>query len=175
MTDIGQRLEIKPTIVNEKIITAKSANTVVIKPIAKRVVQDVDYIAIYQKNKLVGLNGEFWVLDYERDRLKKLGINFEVEHTAKIRGDGCGFDILSVEDDGVTDRYIEVKTTTSADEHHPFFFSDNELEFSQQHRSHYYLYRVYDFKPDTKAASITIKPGGLDELNARPISYNASI
>ena len=169
---VGKR---KPTVVSEKFITATSANTAVVNPIAKRIVKDVDYIAIYQKNKLVGLNGEFWVLDYERDRLKKLGINFEVEHTAKIRGDGCGFDILSVEDDGVTDRYIEVKTTTSADEHHPFFFSDNELQFSMQHKVHYYIYRVYDFKIDTKTASVTIIKGGLDDLNARPISFIASI
>ena len=166
--------KIKPKVISEKVISANMVKASTIRPKSKRIVQDVDYWNVYQRNKLIGLNGEYWVMEYEKKRLKKLGINFDIEHTSIVRGDGCGYDILSVEDDGVTERYIEVKTTT-ADEHQSFFFTDNELRFSLQHSEHYYLYRVYDYKPDTKAASVNIIKGGLDDLNAQPISFTATI
>lgn len=47
----------------------------------------------------------------------------------------CGGDD---EDDGVTPRYIEVKTTTGG-VMQPFYYSDNELQFSEQQRRNYYV------------------------------------
>ena len=49
---------------------------------------------------------------FHNERLAKLGIKHKVIHTSVEEGDGKGYDIVSIEDDGVTPRYIEVKTTT---------------------------------------------------------------
>lgn len=78
------------------------------KPMGKL---NIDYAKNEQRNSELGLQGEFWAMRYERERLAKLGIQFKIEHTSTIKGDREGFDILSVEEDGTTPRYIEVKTT----------------------------------------------------------------
>lgn len=116
-----------------------------------------------------------WVVNFEKERLQNLGIPPEkVRHTSYLDGDGCGFDILSVEKDGITPRFIEVKTTTG-NESQPIFFSTNELNFSIEHKEHYYLYRVYNFKAANKTADLTVINDSLDALNSTPISYSATI
>ncbi len=137
-------------------------------------VKGVDYGKIGEQNKRLGTEGELFALYYERQRLKELGIKHEVEHSSIDKGDGCGYDLLSVEDDGATPRYIEVKTT-SYGEHQPFYFSDNELQFSRQHKEHYYLYRVYDYESGTKSGSIAVRKGCLDQLESRPVSFCAKL
>ena len=133
-----------------------------------------DYESIDKLRRGLGLEGELWVMQYEKDRLEKLGIQNIVKHISILEGDGAGYDILSVEDDGITPRYIEVKTTTG-NCNQPLFYSKNEMELSQLYRKHYYLYRVYDFKDKNKPARLMILKGGLDDLNGTPISYKASI
>lgn len=134
----------------------------------------VDYSKIDQINHELGLQGELWAISYEKERLAKLGIQFKVQHTSVIEGDGKGYDILSVEDDGETPRFIEVKTTTGEADT-PFFFSANELTFSSKHKENYHLYRVYNFKAIGKQADIALLQGSLEELHAEPISYKAKI
>lgn len=153
--------------IKPKVISVQVVNKV-------HVTKNTNYIGIYENNKRIGVEGELWALDYEKNRLKKLGIDYEVEHSSITKGDGLGYDILSVEDDGVTKRYIEVKTTTGG-ETQPFFFSDNELRVSKQYKDHYYLYRVYDFDEKSKSGELKIKQGCLEDLNPRPISYTANI
>ena len=133
----------------------------------------MDYEAIDKLHRNLGLEGEMWAIEYERERLEELGIEYEIKHVSIDEGDGLGFDILSVEKDGVTPRYIEVKTTEGGCAQ-PFYYSANELERSKIEREHYYVYRVYDFKRAAKQASLLIIHGGLDELNGEPISYKAS-
>jgi len=135
----------------------------------------VDYKKQERQNEEIGFSGEMWVVNFEKERLQNLGLSPEkVRHTSYLDGDGYGFDILSVEDDGITPRYIEVKTT-SGNESQPIFFSDNELNFIVEHKGHYYLYRVYNFKTANKTADLTILSDSLDVLNATPISYRATI
>lgn len=135
----------------------------------------VDYKKQERQNEEIGFSGEMWVVNFEKERLQNLGLSPEkVRHTSYLDGDGYGFDILSVEDDGITPRYIEVKTT-SGNESQPIFFSDNELNFSVEHKGHYYLYRVYNFKAANKTADLTILDDSLDALKATPISYRATI
>lgn len=45
-----------------------------------------------------------------------------VQHLSRLQGDGLGYDIYSINDDG-SPRYIEVKTT-SDDFNQPFFMSE---------------------------------------------------
>lgn len=134
----------------------------------------VDYTKIDEQNRDLGKAGEIWAVNYEKERLREKEINFEVRHASLLDGDGLGYDILSVEDDGITPRYIEVKTTTGG-AYQPFFFSVNELKRSIQEDSHYYLYRICNFKSAVNQADVVIVKGSLAELDALPVSYKAEI
>ena len=136
--------------------------------------KNVDYAKRDALYRSLGMLGEQWVITYEKERLAKLGIQAEVRHSSVCDGDGIGYDVLSVEDDGITPRYIEVKTTTG-DVRQPFFYSDNELQFSEGHKENYYLYRVYDFVGSSKKANLLIIHGNLKQLNGKPISYKVSV
>ena len=122
----------------------------------------------------LGLLGEEWVIRYEKMRLSKLGISHEVIHTSIEVGDGMGYDIESVEDDGITPRYIEVKTTTGSISQ-PFYYTDNELCFSEQNKEHFYVYRVYDFQEAGKKADLMIIHGSMKDLNGKPTTYKAVV
>lgn len=135
----------------------------------------VEYKKIAEQNEKLGFAGEMWVMNFEKERLKKLGISPDkVRHIAHEEGDGFGYDILSVEDENLKPRYIEVKTT-SGNEEQPIFFSDNELNFSIENKDHYYLYRVYNFKAANKPADLTVIHDSLDSLKGTPVSYKAII
>lgn len=106
----------------------------------------VDYLAREARNRSLGDAGERFVIQFERARLASCGkdaLADRVEHTAKVRGDHEGFDVLSFEEDG-RERLIEVKTTRYAAEA-PFYVTENEVRTSRERRTHYQLYRVYDF------------------------------
>lgn len=125
----------------------------------------IDFSGIGQMKKDLGDFGEDWVMEFEQKRLRNQGINHSVEHSSKVRGDGLGFDILSVEDDGITERYIEVKATEK-EWTQPFYFSDNEMEFSDLHSDHYYLYRVYNLSD--RHGDLIILKGSLKNLDSVP-------
>mgnify|MGYP002513229585 FL=1 len=115
------------------------------------------------------------MLDILYHDLKELNLKEDfVEYTAQEKGDGCGYDIKSVESDGVTPRYIEVKTTPGA-KNQSLYFTDTEMDFSKENREHYYLYRVYNFKSENEPADLLIVKGGLDEIYATPKSYEAKM
>ena len=134
----------------------------------------IDYAKQDMLFRDLGKKGEMWVVNYEKERLSKLGIIFDVRHTSLYDGDGLGYDVLSVEDDGVTPRYIEVKTTTGGVSR-PFYLTQNELQRSIKDADHYYLYRVCNFKSVSQKADVLIIEGSLAKLNATPIIYEVSI
>lgn len=137
-------------------------------------VKGVDYAKKDVLYRGLGLLGEEWVITYEKERLNQLGLSHKVIHTSVEEGDGKGYDIESVEDDGVTPRYIEVKTTTGG-VGQPFYYTDNELHYSELHSEHYYVYRVYDFINAKKQANLLIIKGSLKELNGKPVTYKAVV
>ena len=156
-----------------------TANDLIFTPTQKnklyKGVKGVNYHKISKQNEDLGVKGELWVVNQERERLISLNLDpNKVKHSAKEDGDGCGYDVLSVEDDGVTPRYIEVKTT-SGNSSQPIFFSDNEMRFSIDNKDNYYLYRVSNFKSADAPADLTIIKASLDELKAEPVSYRAKI
>ena len=114
--------------------------------------------------------GEELVLHYEKWQLTaawKENLADQVLWISKEEGDGAGFDILSRNTNG-TDKYIEVKTTKLGKET-PFFFSRNELLFSQSKPNDYHLYRLFDFE---KNARMFVKNGGLDTIcNSVPMMF----
>lgn len=105
-----------------------------------------------KNNRKLGLVGEEFVLEYEKNRLKQSGRNDlakEIEWTSQEKGDGAGYDIRSFNPDNDTELFIEVKTTKLG-KYLPFYVSDNEVEFSKLHQNQYSLYRVYEFRKDPK-------------------------
>lgn len=106
-----------------------------------------DFIAREAANRSLGDAGETLVVEFERDRLRRVGqprLGERVEHVARSRGDGLGYDVLSFDSSG-RERFIEVKTTTFGKET-PFYISRNEVDFSDEAREQFYLYRVFEFR-----------------------------
>jgi len=129
-----------------------------------------NYLEQEQRNMTLGMHGEELVIKYEKWKLTVSGkenLADQVRWISKEEGDGAGFDILSRNING-TDKYIEVKTTKLGKET-PFFFSHNELQFSQEKHGKYYLYRLFNFE---KNAKMFVKNGGLDKIcTSFPMTY----
>lgn len=134
----------------------------------------INYLEREQNNRSLGLSGEELVLEYEKWNFIRLGKEKyadQIRWISKEEGDGAGFDILSKNLDG-KDKYIEVKTTKLSKEN-PFFFSRNELLFSQSHADKYNLYRLYNFTDDPK---MFIRNGSLDQIcNLTPINFRGVV
>lgn len=108
-----------------------------------------DYPTIESKNIEFGKEGEKLVLNYEKERLSKLGLPVsKLIWVSEDRGDNEGYDILSKNGDR-SDRFIEVKTTTQGIDF-PFYISAREVEFSRRNAENYYLYRVFNLKTHPK-------------------------
>lgn len=110
-----------------------------------------DYLEQEAANRSLGRAGEDFVVRFERWRLLQLGLGQlaeRVEHVAKTRGDGLGYDVLSFAADG-DERFIEVKTT-SFGKRTPFFVSLNEVEFARTAADRFMLYRVFDFRAEPR-------------------------
>lgn len=121
-----------------------------------------NYLEMEQRNRKLGESGEAIIIEFEKQRLIQLGkesLAEKVEWVSKELGDGAGFDILSKNENG-SDRYIEVKTTKLG-ELTPFYFTRNELYFSQNNSQQYFLYRVFKFNQNPK---FFIKNGSFDEI-----------
>lgn len=130
----------------------------------------VDYLAIEARNSALGLEGERFVLDYERTRLVHAGkpnLADRIEHTSVDEGDGAGFDIRSYETDG-SDRFIEVKTTKGGI-YTPVYLSRNELRVSEDKRERYHLFRPFEFRKSPRLFTVA---GALSEtLRLEPTQY----
>lgn len=138
------------------------------------VTRTTDFHAREAQNRSLGDAGELSALSFERHRLWTAGkrsLAERVEHVAKTKGDGLGFDILSFETNG-RERLVEVKTTRRA-EMTPFFITRNEVEVSGRRASEYHLYRLYRFDRDPK---LFILSGALDQTcRLEPTAYRAEV
>ncbi len=118
-------------------------------------VSSVDYLAREARNRLLGDAGEEFVVRYEQARLASVGqerLADEVEHVARTRGDGLGYDVLSFETNG-KQRLIEVKTTRYGAQT-PFFVTPNELKVSRAQAQSYHLYRVHEFRSEPRMFAV---------------------
>ena len=130
-----------------------------------------------QSNRQLGMAGEEFVFAYEQFRLKAAGrddLAKELEWTSRDKGDGAGYDIRSFEvgdnkDDA--ELFIEVKATRSG-KWQPFFISDNEVAFSEEHSDQYSLYRVFQLG---KNPGLFMLPGSVrGNVNLEAKTYRAS-
>lgn len=101
-----------------------------------------------KKNKKTGDLGERLVFDYEKSRLLAAGIT-DIEDRLILAsedpqyGNAYPCDIISIDPESASVIYIEVKTTRYSAES-PFYISEDERKFSEEHASQYRLYRVFD-------------------------------
>lgn len=133
-----------------------------------------NYAENENRNRKLGTSGEEFVLKYERYRLAQAGradLAEEVEWTAKVQGDGAGYDIRSFDEIRDIERFIEVKTTNSG-KYQPFLITNNEVSFSASQADRYCLYRVFNFRSHPKLFLLT---GSIQQhVNLSPRLYKAS-
>ncbi len=117
----------------------------------------IDWEKARDRNNEIGDQGEEFVMEYEIDRLTELlsmDATQYVQHLSRLQGDGLGYDISSINEDGST-RLIEVKTT-SGGFNTPFYMSKNEKHFFEEYANNAYIYRVYDFNRETRHGKVKI-------------------
>jgi 5-methylcytosine-specific restriction protein A len=128
-----------------------------------------------RKKKLIGDKGELFVIEYEENKLRKLGrddLAVQIKHVSKTQGDGTGYDIKSFNENGA-EILIEVKTTVGP-RSKPFNISWVEIERSKVDSSKYFLYRVFNFNPQKMTGTIYILKGSLEEnFSCYPVDYKA--
>jgi Domain of unknown function (DUF3883) len=120
-----------------------------------------NYVEREAMNRSLGSAGERFILNYECARLISLNqeqLAARIEHTAVIRGDHEGYDILSFESTG-KERLIEVKTTKYGIGT-PFFVTRNEVAVSARSAAQYQLYRLFSFRNAPKLFTL---PGAIRE------------
>ena len=131
----------------------------------------IDYLAQSKTNKSIGDAGEFLVLEWERLKLSKLGIDKMPIHVA-AENDNAGYDILSYDNTG-NEIFIEVKTTRGSI-NSSFYVTSNELETSLKLNVQYYLYRLYDYNIEDNNALFYKVKGPLNSLfELKPKDYIA--
>lgn len=133
----------------------------VIKEKTRRFIgRKVDWEKLRDRNNEIGDQGEEFVLEFEIDRLvetlslERTIATQNVQHLSRLQGDGLGFDISSINDNG-SPRYIEVKTT-SGNFNQPFFMSENERRFFEEYGDTAFIYRVYNFKKEERHGDVRI-------------------
>ena len=113
------------------------------------------------QTRQLGTAGEEWVIDLEREHLRRSGrldLAERVVWVARDIGDSAGFDVASFRPDG-RERLIEVKTTNWGPRT-PFYITRWEIEVSRQNAESYSLYRVHGFARDPR---IYVLDGSVEE------------
>ena len=124
------------------------------------IARKVDWEKSRDRNNEIGDQGEEFVLEFEIDRLietlaiDRTNATQNVQHLSRLQGDGLGYDIASINDDG-SPRYIEVKTT-SGGFNQPFYMSKNERHFFEEYGDSAFIYRVYNFNRETRRGDVRI-------------------
>lgn len=105
----------------------------------KRLVSEERFRAIQKTREQIGLAGENWVVNYERNFLSENGHNELADRVSRISQSSvwAGYDVLSYEPNSY-EKYIEVKTTALSKLE--FFLSANELEVATEMKSRYWIY-----------------------------------
>ena len=124
------------------------------------IARKIDWEKARDRNNEIGDQGEEFIMEFETDRLIETLLidrtiaTQNVQHLSRLQGDGLGYDIFSINDDG-SPRYIEVKTT-SGDFNQPFYMSKNEKNFFEEYGNSAFIYRVYNFNRETRRGDVTI-------------------
>jgi hypothetical protein len=139
---------------------------------SKNSLPKIDWAERDEKNRALGLAGEHYILEFERQRLRGLGrldLATKIRHVS-IESDAHGYDVLSFSETG-SPLLVEVKTTTGPTDI-PFFLTANELKVAEENRSHFAVYRVSGFP---KTPQVNIFPAPLAHaFDLQPALYRVS-
>ena len=142
-----------------------------------KTIVSIDFDRLNQIRKRIGDLGEAIALNYEKKRLQEVGkqsLADRIEHTSKVRGDNCGYDIASFEEDG-SPLFIEVKTTRQ-NKVAGFYLSANECLVGNQlaaEGKHYRIYRIYNLNPVTGTGDLAVyrPPFDTDHFSMQPENW----
>ncbi|HGM4804194.1 TPA: DUF3427 domain-containing protein [Serratia marcescens] len=141
-----------------------------------KLLKQPDWAAADERNRTLGDQGEQLVMNFERDRLVRVGrpdLAAKVERVS-LNDSSAGYDIKSFDEDGV-EILIEVKTTKS-DVYSPFYISQNEIKVASINHDNYYLYRVHSLDLKNNSCDIYIKNGSVEDIfDLEPVSYRAKV
>lgn len=134
----------------------------------------VNWLERESRNRSLAAAGEMLALNFEHRRLRRArrgDLADRIEHVARTRGDGLGYDILSFESSGA-ERLIEVKTTRFG-EMTPFFASRNEVAVSEERAAAYHIYRLFSFRSEPRMFHLS---GSLRATcRLEPVQYAATV
>lgn len=129
------------------------------------------------RDKQIGDAGERAVVNHEKNELFAIGMDHlaeQVEQVSASVGDHLGYDVRSFCGEGY-EKWIEVKTTTSSAKT-KFHISENQVRRSEQDCDKFWLYRLYDFRPELFTSSLFKISGELrTKLKLEPVVYRASV
>lgn len=134
--------------------------------------RNINFEGEIKKNSELGKKGEDIVVEYEKTGLiaeSREDLADKVVTTREIAGNAERFDVLSYDKYG-NEKYIEVKTTKGG-LNNIFHISENEVDFSEQYKDKYYLYRVYNFNPKTMSANLKIIKGPINRDTLQASNY----
>ena len=133
-------------------------------------IDDKDYEKEQREATDLGRSGEDLVIKYEKEKLKRLGLEHLIDKVGK-RKDGEGYDILSFDKDG-NEILIEVKTTTGGIDT-PFDISWNEVKRAEKDYGKYKIYRLYNFDKNSNSVPRFYVVDDIDSLLLEPVNYKA--
>jgi len=119
---------------------------------ALRIGLEFDVADRHERNRALGRAGEERVLAHERASLRSKGrddLASKVRWVSEEDGDGAGYDLASFEPDGRA-RLLEVKTTNGW-QWTPFHITRKERAVSDERRSEWCLFRLWNFSREPKA------------------------
>jgi hypothetical protein len=141
-------------------------------PAVQRLVGKFDPAERDARNRELGKAGEKFVVEFERDRLRRSGredLAENVRWVSDLDGDGYGYDVRTFEPDG-EERLLEVKTTCGH-ERTPFWLTRREVDVAEERTDIYRIRRVFHFR--NNAQMFQIAPPLNDALLMTPSTYTA--
>jgi len=114
---------------------------------------------LLMENRKLGAKAENAVVEFEKERLNKMGKNIQADLVKRIStiNAAAGYDIESFDgtnDDVFPNRFIEVKATTGDDIR--FYWTINEREIAKKRKSEYWIYVLTGFRENSPSESLPI-------------------
>jgi hypothetical protein len=114
---------------------------------------------LLMENRKLGAQGEIAIVEFEKQRLMKLGRTLQADSVKRIStsNERAGYDIESF--DGTTDdvfpnRFIESKATTGSDIR--FYWTINERKVAKEKKNKYWIYVLTSFREEKPNESLPI-------------------
>lgn len=135
-----------------------------------------EYLREHEKNMITGNIAEDRVMEFEKERLIKLGKTQLAEKIQKVSDtdDSLGYDIKSFNEDG-TEKFIEVKSTTT--DNFSYYISENEFSTGKKYGDIYSIYFVSMGKTNIEIREIKnpFSDENLEKVKVRPINFQVDM